>query len=125
MRQFGYPPYQQPVNPPNYYHHQPTQQPFHSIPYQQHYINLYEQYQSPFEQFAKPKQPQDWYANLDQSQGTNQQAQQQNATTTPFQNQGGQVNLDKVLTTVSQIANTYHQVSPILKQFGDFMKTFR
>ncbi|MFS0675046.1 YppG family protein [Ornithinibacillus sp. 179-J 7C1 HS] len=121
MRQFGYPPYYQQGNQPNYYNQQ-AQQPFHPSPYQQYYQNVYEQPKSAFEQFAKPKQPQDWY---DQMQGSNQQAQPQQEAMAQFQNQGGQMNLDKVLTTVSQIANTYHQVSPIIKQFGAFMKTFR
>ncbi|WP_053075086.1 YppG family protein [Ornithinibacillus californiensis] len=122
MRHYGYPPYQRQI-PPNY--QQQIQQPFHGFQQQQppYYQNLYEQPKSPFEQFAKPKQPQDWYANNEQLQGNNQQAQPQMMS--QFQEQNGQMNLDKMLTTVSQIANTYHQVSPIIKQFGDFMKTFR
>ncbi|GGA84298.1 YppG family protein [Ornithinibacillus halotolerans] len=121
MRQFQYPPTMSNY-PPNYF--PPNQQPFHPPQYQQYYQNLYEAPQSPFEQFAKPKQPQDWYAKYQEVDSNNQQAQQQGMMPQPNV-QNGQINLDKVLTTVSQMASTYHQVSPIIKQFGDFMKTFR
>ncbi|WP_050801690.1 YppG family protein [Ornithinibacillus scapharcae] len=120
MRQFGHPPYHNRQNYP-YYSGQ-MQQPFHPSPYYQPQQNYYQQPQTPFEAFAKPKQPQDWYTN-NETQGDYQQAQQ--GMTSQIQGQNTQLNLDKVLTTVSQIANTYHQVSPIIKQFGDFMKTFR
>lgn len=43
----------------------------------------------------------------------------------PFQNTNGQIDFDKMLSTVGQIANTYHQVAPIVKQFGSFMKSIR
>ncbi len=90
---------------------------------------MYQQPVSPYEQFAKPKQPQDWYAaNQNQEiQGDYYQAGGGPSPGVPsqFQNQNGQFNLDKMLTTVSQVASTYHQVSPIIKQFGAFMKTFR
>lgn len=38
---------------------------------------------------------------------------------------GQSFDLDKMLSTVGQLANTYHQVSPIVKQFGSLIKTFR
>lgn len=131
MSYFGQTPYmRQNYYPPQYY--QSIQQPFHPSESMQYYPNMYQQPQTPFEQFAKPTQPQDWYASNQQSQGNNQQsqannqqAQVQNGAMPPFPGQGGQLNLDKVLSTVSQMANTYHQVSPIIKQFGDFMKAFR
>ncbi|QGS68037.1 hypothetical protein CV093_03205 [Oceanobacillus sp. 143] len=31
--------------------------------------------------------------------------------------------MDKMLSTVGQIASTYHQVSPIIQQFGSIIKT--
>lgn len=42
-----------------------------------------------------------------------------------FQNGDGQIDVDKMLGTVGQLANTYHQVAPIIKQLGSFMKNFR
>jgi hypothetical protein len=122
MRQF--------VNPPNPYQqyqqaYQDFQQPFH--PTQQYFQPMYQQPKTPFEQFSKPKQPQDWYTNNQNLQGNFQQNQgyPQALKKSQFHDQNGQLNIDKVLTTVSQIANTYHQVSPIVKQFGSFMKIFR
>ncbi|MGJ9459416.1 YppG family protein [Oceanobacillus sp. CF4.6] len=45
--------------------------------------------------------------------------------TSYFYNGNGQIDFDKVLSTVGQLANTYHQVSPIVKQFSTLVKTFR
>ncbi|GEN32311.1 hypothetical protein HNQ35_002657 [Cerasibacillus quisquiliarum] len=41
-----------------------------------------------------------------------------------FYDANGQLDIDKMLSTVGQVANIYHQVSPIVKQFGAFMKHF-
>lgn len=41
-----------------------------------------------------------------------------------FYDANGQLDIDKMLTTVGQVASIYHQVSPIIKQFGSFMKNF-
>ncbi|MYL46288.1 hypothetical protein GLV94_11605 [Virgibacillus halodenitrificans] len=51
--------------------------------------------------------------------------QQGNGLLNYFQDNEGQMDLDKMLSTVGQLANTYHQVSPIVKQFGSFIKNFR
>lgn len=51
--------------------------------------------------------------------------EQPNGILSQFQNTNGQIDVDKMLTTVGQLANTYHQVAPIIKQFSSFMKTFR
>lgn len=50
---------------------------------------------------------------------------QLNTLLTQFQNSEGQLDVDKMINTVGQIANTYHQVAPIVKQFSSFIKTFR
>ncbi|SET79792.1 YppG-like protein [Oceanobacillus limi] len=83
--------------------------------------------QTPFEHFAKPKQPTDWYQNMQPNQSSNAQPQPNapNGLLSQFQDENGQINIDKMLSTVGQMANTYHQVQPIIKQFGDLMKTFR
>ncbi|WP_042220388.1 YppG family protein [Oceanobacillus manasiensis] len=104
--------YQQPNNiPPNNAAYQST--PFHT----------------PYAYFAKPPQPVDWPKYMQTNSPINAQTQSDigtgsNANEFP-QNGGGQFDLDKVLSTVGQIANTYHQVSPIVKQFGSVMKLFR
>ncbi|HEY4601003.1 MAG TPA: YppG family protein [Cerasibacillus sp.] len=41
-----------------------------------------------------------------------------------FYDGNGQLDIDKMLSTVGQVASIYHQVSPIIKQFGSFMKNF-
>ncbi|PAV30700.1 hypothetical protein CIL05_06255 [Virgibacillus profundi] len=84
--------------------------------------------QTPFEQFAKPQQPMDWPADSMQSnQAFNQQPNMNgvNSFMTKYQDENGQIDLDKMLSTVGQLANTYHQVSPIVKQFGSILKNFR
>jgi hypothetical protein len=43
---------------------------------------------------------------------------------TNFQNENGQLDIDRMLSTVGQFANTYHQVYPIFKQIGGLIKTF-
>lgn len=93
--------------------------------------------QSPFQQFAKPKQPADWFNEMFQNQANQQQANANpnmnpNGNPNPnpgiisqFQDENGQISLDKMLNTVGQMANTYHQVQPIVKQFGSLINMFR
>lgn len=85
--------------------------------------------QTPYEHFAKPAQPEDWFYNMMQPNQSNYSAQQMDAQPNNvmgyFQNENGQMDFDKMLSTVGQIANTYHQVSPIVKQVGALIKTFR
>jgi YppG-like protein len=123
----------------NYYHpsfnngineqsYQPPQQPSYSIPptnaaYQPN------QFQTPYEFFSKPQQPVNWPEYMQPNYPVNTQ-QTSNVETgsniNGFSQKGEtQLDLDKVLSTVGQIANTYHQVSPIVKQFGSVMKLFR
>ncbi|MFD2043864.1 YppG family protein [Ornithinibacillus salinisoli] len=121
-------------HPPPYYERyanfqyqpQPQQQPQQSYnPYHQQTESFYSQ--TPFEHFAKPKQPTNWYQEMYQNPDSyNQQyTNPSNGFLSQFQDEKGQMNLDKMLSTVGQMANTYHQVQPIIKQFGNFMKTFR
>jgi hypothetical protein len=42
-----------------------------------------------------------------------------------FQNKNGEMDLDKVFNTVNQVANTYQQVSPLFKNFGNILKSFQ
>lgn len=44
---------------------------------------------------------------------------------TQFQNESGQIDVNKMLSTVGQLANTVQQVTPVVKQLGDFIKGFR
>ena len=129
-----YRPYNQPPEYyPQQYHHYPyTNQTIYPIQQQYPTINWkgLEVNQSPFEHFAKPALPAEWTNEL-QNNGeygytegplplpnTDPQAGLQ-------QGGGGQMDFDKMLSTVGQLASTYHQVSPIVKQFSTFIKSFR
>ncbi|MFD1172177.1 YppG family protein [Oceanobacillus picturae] len=123
----------------NYYHpsfnngineqsYQPPQQPSYSIPptnaaYQPN------QFQTPYDFFSKPQQPVNWPEYMQPNYPVNTQQSSNIATGSNInglpQKGETQLDLDKVLSTVGQIANTYHQVSPIVKQFGSVMKLFR
>ncbi|WP_226038162.1 YppG family protein [Aquibacillus saliphilus] len=121
---------------PHYYSHTP------SLPYsaQAHSPNgeitpqegVAPNFVTPYEHFAKPQQP---LQTIQQAQWSNQYppvgAPGQSLNQPPknlmsyFQDKNGQVDIDKMLNTVGQMANTYHQVSPIVKGIGSFMKGFR
>ncbi|AIF45158.1 YppG family protein [Virgibacillus sp. SK37] len=84
--------------------------------------------QSPFDMYAKPQQPPNWPSHMTGASPNMNSApgmQQGNGLLHYFQDNEGQMDLDKMLSTVGQLANTYHQVSPIVKQFGSFIKNFR
>lgn len=101
-------------------------------PNQPHY-NPYEQmqHQTPFEYYAKPNQPADWpYMAQQQSnyypyQQPNRQPNQAPNLLTQFQTSEGQVDLQKMLSTVGQLANTVQQVSPVIKEIGAMISVFR
>ncbi len=108
---------------PPYYSGETTHRPPHPEGLQ------YEYYQTPFEQYAKPEQPMNWY--MPQNQFDNQfyqeppQQNQQSSFVNPFQAENGQLDFNKIMSTVSQLANTVQQVSPVIKQVGAMIKTFR
>lgn len=47
------------------------------------------------------------------------------AFTHQFLNEHGQVDVNKMLTTVGQLAQTVQQVSPVIKQVNDIIQSFR
>lgn len=42
-----------------------------------------------------------------------------------FQDADGQIDINKTLATVGQLANTVQQVTPVIKQFGSIIRYFR
>lgn len=42
-----------------------------------------------------------------------------------FQDESGQIDINKTLATVGQLANTVQQVTPVIKQFGSIIRYFR
>ncbi|WP_197046659.1 YppG family protein [Oceanobacillus salinisoli] len=81
--------------------------------------------QTPYDYFQKPEQPMSWPNNTPFEPNQFQQPQMPSNAMSQFQKENGQLDLDKVLNTVGQLANTYHQVAPIFQQFGNFIKNFR
>ncbi|MDL4840144.1 YppG family protein [Aquibacillus rhizosphaerae] len=82
---------------------------------------------TPYQYFAKPQHPTNWFPAAQPVQGGQSQnwSQTQKGIMTYFQDKDGQVDIDKMLSTVGQMANTYHQVSPIVKGIGSFVKGFK
>lgn len=114
--------YQQPI------YQNPTYRPNHPN------YNFYEQgqRQTPFEYYAKPNQPTDWPYTMQQQSNyypfQQQSTEQSNLTAnllTQFQTEDGQVDLQKMLSTVGQLANTVQQVSPVIKEIGAMISIFR
>lgn len=83
---------------------------------------------SPFDHYAKPAQPMNWpmYTQSQANPHMSPPYQQPPAgVLSQFQNSSGQIDINKMLSTVGQLANTVQQVSPVIKQFGSIMKSFR
>jgi hypothetical protein len=115
------------------YQNQYMQQPFHhgSFPFNQQsnyppgfFANVAppSAKQPPYPQQSQQQstqQPMDW----NQQQPTaNQLTQQQKGFISYFQDKDGQMDLDKMLNTASQVANTYQQFTPIVKGINSFFK---
>lgn len=72
---------------------------------------------TPYELFSKPELPTQYLMSQQQSQS--QQGINNGGTS-----ESNPLNFDTVISKVGQIASTYHQVSPIVKQFSTFVKGF-
>lgn len=128
-------PSEQYYNPLKYGLNYPPQQPYYpydqqqQIPYHSPYPNEPVPPPTPFAQFAKPAQPQNWPAFMQQNPNffpQQQEAQQpSNNLIAYFQDQNGQVDFGKMLSTVSQVANTFQQVTPVIQQISSMIKSFR
>lgn len=122
---------------PYHYRPIPPSDMYQQNPYTQHPNYPYSQQngptliqQTPYEQFAKPQQPLYWDQMQTMNANPNPQYSQQGANPGSgfkayFQDEDGQMDFDKMLSTVGQLANTYHQVSPIVKQFGSLIKNLK
>lgn len=109
-----------------------------------HYPPNQMEYQSAYEYYAKPNQAPSW-PDITQDPQQSQQVQQAQYQIPPYQqmqtsqsqevqnlnfmnqfkNEDGQMDMDKVLSTVGQLANTVQQVSPVIKQVSSIIKAFR
>lgn len=100
----------------NYYY-----QNINQTDYNQGNLNYSAHFQTPFEMYSKPKLPVNWNPN-DQSGGMYKPSSASNNLMQYFQNDNGEMDLDKVLTTVGKLANTFQQISPVVKDMGAMIK---
>ncbi|HEX6594137.1 MAG TPA: hypothetical protein VF095_06075 [Bacillota bacterium] len=101
--------------------HYPVEPPHYMYPFEQGYQGYA---RTPFDQYAKPKQPKNWYESMHQPYTDDEQApmalHRENRTVN-FE----QIDLEKMLSTVGQLAETYQRVSPIVKEIGALLKKWK
>ncbi|GAB2555846.1 YppG family protein [Gracilibacillus alcaliphilus] len=76
---------------------------------------------TPFQYYQKPMMPnpyEGWKQTSSSPKPSNSMLQY-------FQDKNGEMDLDKVFHTVNQLANTYQQVSPLVKNMGGWLKAFQ
>lgn len=82
---------------------------------------------TPYQYYAKPQQPANWlnYAqpNFNGYAAPNQK--QASGLLNYFQDENGQMDFNKMMSTVGQVSNTVKQISPMVKQFSTIMKSFK
>src|SRR5690625_5041923 len=93
-----------------------------------YYPSIPQQHAQPFTHMQQPNRPPigPYQPNINPQQQSpfNQQPMTANIMQ-QFQDAEGQVDINKMLSTVGQLANTVQQVSPMIKQFGTFVSGFR
>lgn len=110
--------------PPVYGSQPPYFNPYTANPMNPDFSGHY--YPTPFDVFAKPKQPMNWPFHPQSSDMFSQpQPAMPKNLLHYFQNDKGELDVDKMMSTAGQVANTVQQVSPVVKQVGDLMKQFR
>ena|SRR5690625_1339046 len=101
----------------NPYYEQMAQDPYSGWNYTQ---------TTPYDQFAKPIQPQMMAPFHQQSPNAFGNNPMQNSSfINYFYDENGQMDYGKVITTVSQVANAFQQVTPVVQQINSLIKTFR
>lgn len=81
------------------------------------YMNSY-----PYYYFQQQAQMPPFVANVPQ---TNNETQAANRMLQQFLDENGQVDIQKMLQTVGQLADTVQQVSPVIRQVNDLIRQFR
>ncbi|WP_161493911.1 YppG family protein [Virgibacillus necropolis] len=116
-------------NRPNYYQEpfnaNPKRPQYHKQQWQQPTIPPYNP--TPYQVYAKPKQPTNWhtFSQPNQNQYATFNQPPPSNVLNYFQNKKGEVDFDKMLSTVGQVANTFQQITPMVKQVGSIMKSFK
>lgn len=82
---------------------------------------------SPYQMYAKPPQTNEWMEQMNGPYPQAQQAQTKNPNPimTHFYDENGQIDLQKMLSTVNQLANTFQQVTPVIQQIGSLIRLVR
>ncbi|GIO24337.1 hypothetical protein [Oceanobacillus sp. J11TS1] len=88
--------------------------PYLSGPSNMNYRNTRQEL-TPYDLFSKPELPTQYLMS---------QSQAQSAANNGAENGNNPLDFDTVISKVGKIASTYHQVSPIVKQFSTFVKGF-
>ncbi|SDM87185.1 YppG family protein [Sediminibacillus halophilus] len=76
----------------------------------------------PYNQFMKPPHPSPWPQQNPSSPGGPFGQAPGGGFIHYFQDKNGQMDIDKMLNTVGQMATTFQQVAPLFKGFGSFIK---
>lgn len=131
LKRVPYPYYAPPI-----YHPEDTgfYYPTHVNPYYDpsHYP-VKQGFATPYEYFAKPSQPPVWPNQSKSGESVYNQPhpslpvndQSSSNMMSYFQDTNGKVDVNKMLSTVGQLADTVQQVTPVIKQVGSIMKQFR
>jgi len=77
---------------------------------------------NPYSYFQKPPIP---MQNTPFQTNSMKKTKNQNPLLGYFQTDKGEMDMDKVFHTVNQLASTYQQVSPLVKNVGNFIKTIQ
>lgn len=108
-----------PINYPDAYYPYPAAN--NLPPLEQAYMP----YPLPAEHYQDPVRPYNWQQMYMDSHNHQPEGQGVHPILQQFQNENGQIDINKMLSTVGQLANTVQQVSPVFKQVGDLIKSFR
>ncbi len=79
---------------------------------------------SPYQMYAKPPQPEGWAGQMDEGY-FQEQAKKPNAIMQHFYDENGQMDIQKMLSTVNQLAGTFQQVTPVIQQIGSLVRLIR
>ncbi|WP_010529397.1 YppG family protein [Lentibacillus jeotgali] len=107
----------------------PYQQPYYSSQanFNPHTVNPISEnaqyYPTAFDVYAKPKQPANWMANPYGEAISPHQPKSSNPLYY-FQDHNGELDLDKILSTAGQVADTVQQMSPVIKQASHIINRF-
>lgn len=80
---------------------------------------------SPYQMYAKPPQPEGWAGQMNEEYFQEESSKKPNAIMQHFYDENGQMDIQKMLSTVNQLANTVQQVTPVFQQIGSLVRLIR